>query len=107
MASHKWSPTMGNDRAPQEEGEEGGRHDDGFDQEQDPELLDSHTCQDGLEDPVDEEGQETRRSDTSVRRKVVWKVCEMLDWATSISISCWDIAARRDWTHLQSLARLP
>lgn len=76
MSSDERPSTVGDNRSPEEQGEKGGRYDDSLDQEQNPELLDAHASQDGLEDPVDEEGQQTCRGDTSIGWQVVWKVGE-------------------------------
>ena len=54
IASDERAAPVGDDRSPQEESEEGWRYYDTLDQEENPELLDRHAGEDGLEDPVDE-----------------------------------------------------
>ena len=54
MTSHQGAAPFGHDGAPEEEGDEGWRHNDCLDQEEKSQLLDGHEGQDGLEDPVDE-----------------------------------------------------
>lgn len=48
---------MRDNDSPQEEGQEGGRHNDGLDKEQNSELLDWHESQNCLGNPVKEEAQ--------------------------------------------------
>ena len=57
--------------SPKEQSKECRRHNDSFDKEEDPELLDRHTSQYRLKDPVDEEAEQACRCDTSICRKVV------------------------------------
>ena len=54
MASDERATSVGDDCSPQEEREEGWRYYDTLDQEENPELLDGHAGEDGLEDPVQE-----------------------------------------------------
>jgi hypothetical protein len=48
---------MGDDNGPQEQRQEGWRHNDGLHKEQDSELLDWHQSQSGLANPVEEEAE--------------------------------------------------
>ena len=58
LASDQLPSTVGDDCRPKEQSKEGRWYDDSFDKEQDSELLDGHESQDGLKNPIDEEGQQ-------------------------------------------------
>jgi hypothetical protein len=59
VSCDQWSTAMGDNCRPQEQGEEGRRHDNGLEKEQNSKVLNSHAGQSRLEDPVEEEGQQT------------------------------------------------
>jgi hypothetical protein len=76
LAGNERSTTMCDDNSPQEQCQEGWRHNDGLHEEQDSELLDWHQSQCGLAHPVEEEAQKASSYMDSQRTWVIHELGE-------------------------------